>query len=72
MTAAVVGVIATLAGRLASHVASPGGTGIDPFACALTVAAFAAMVSGKVRPIPCIVASGAIGAVWELFVAPRF
>jgi chromate transporter len=72
VTAAVVGVIATLAGPLAFHVAIPGGTGIDPFACVLTVAAFAAMTSGKVRPIPCIVACGAVGAVWELFVAARF
>ncbi len=72
VTAAVVGVIATLAGQLAFHVASPDGTGIDPFASVLTVAAFAAMTSGKIRPIPCIVACGAIGSIWELFVAPRF
>ena len=71
VTAAGVGVIATLAGQLALHVAKPVGAGVDRFACALTVAAFAAMVWAKIRPIPCILACGTIGAVWQLFVAPR-
>jgi chromate transporter len=68
VTAAVVGVIALLAVRLAEHVARPTGGAWDWFACALTVVAFIAMTVAKLRPIPCILLCGLVGAAWQLFV----
>ncbi len=68
VTAAVVGVITTLAVQLALHVARPEGTGLDWFACLLTVTAFLALTRTKLRPIPAILLCGVVGAGWQLFV----
>ena len=68
VTAAVVGVIALLAVQLAEHVARPTGGAWDWFACGLTAVAFIALTVAKLRPIPCILLCGLVGAAWQLFV----
>ncbi len=68
VTAAVVGVITTLAVQLALNVARPAGGAWDWFACGLTIVAFLAMMVAKLRPIPCILLCGLVGAGWQLFV----
>jgi chromate transporter len=68
VTAAVVGVITTLAVQLAIHVARPTGGAWDWFACGLTGVAFVALTVAKLRPIPCILLGGVVGAIWQLFV----
>ncbi len=68
VTAAVVGVITTLAVQLALHVARPTGSAVDWFACALTVVAFVAMTFAQLRPIPCILLCGLVGAAWQLLI----
>ena len=68
VTAAVVGVIATLAAQLALHVIRPEGTGFDGFATTLTLLVFVGLVWAKLRPIPAILLCGGLGAGWKLFI----
>jgi chromate transporter len=68
VTAAVVGVIATLAVQLGRHVARPAGAGLDTIAVILALAVFIGLVWTKLRPITAIVACGMLGSLWKLVV----
>ena len=67
VTAAVVGVVLNLAVWFALHVIHPP-TGFDWFAVALGVAALVAMLRWKLGVIPVIIAGGAIGLLYRLFI----
>ena len=64
ITAAVVGVVVSLAAFFAQHVFFA--TGVDLFAMALAAAALVALVRYKVGLIPVIAVAGAIGMLWKL------
>ncbi|HUQ76584.1 MAG TPA: chromate efflux transporter [Burkholderiales bacterium] len=64
ITAAVVGVIVSLAAFFAQHVFFTGG--VDWLAIALAAAALVALVRYKIGLIPVIAAAGAFGMLWKL------
>jgi chromate transporter len=64
VTAAVVGVVVSLATFFAEHVFFK--EGVDPFAIALSAAALVALVRFKVGLIPVIAVAGAAGMLWTL------
>jgi chromate transporter len=68
VTAAVVGVVLNLAVWFALHVIHPP-AGFDWFAIVLCIAALVAMLRWKLSVIPVIIAGGAIGLLYRIFVA---
>jgi len=66
VTASVVGVVLNLAVWFGLHVFSPARGVVDWWAVAVGVAAFVAMQRFKVGIIPVVVASGALGLLWNL------
>jgi chromate transporter len=68
VTAAVVGVILNLAVWFGLHVLFPEGKGIDWFALAIGVIAFAGMLKFKWSVIPVVLGSGAAGLIYQLIV----
>ena len=66
VTASVVGVVLNLAVWFGLHVFSPARGVVDWWAVAVGVAAFVAMQRFKVGIIPVVVASGAMGLLWNL------
>jgi len=68
VTAAVVGVILNLAVWFGLHVLFPEGKGIDWFALAIGVIAFAGMLKFKWSVVPVVLGSGAAGLIYQLIV----
>lgn len=68
ITAAVVGVVLNLSVIFTYHVLLPEGMGLDWYALAASMAAFAGMIFFKWGMVPVIVCSAAAGLVWKTFI----